>query len=230
MNFLGLMYGEGWGIPEDYHKAVSWFQKAAKAGHPLATYNLAIAYDNGLGVSKSPCQAFQLYMHLAQQDYAAAMQPVGNMYEKGIGTEKNSIKARYWYRKGARLGHPAAMYDLGRCYMRGIGGAQNLVSAKRWLEAASAAGEPMALLAMGTYFTLLSIPDWEQAFLWYEQAIEEGTQEVCAMTLYKLGKLALKDILTPEHPTQAQEYFQWAAKFGHQGAALQLALLAGESF
>ncbi len=32
--FLGLMYGEGLGVPQDYAKAVGWLRKAAEQGYP----------------------------------------------------------------------------------------------------------------------------------------------------------------------------------------------------
>ena len=49
--FLGLMYGEGQGVPQDYAEAVKWHRKAAEQGVAEAQYNLGITYGNGLVVS-----------------------------------------------------------------------------------------------------------------------------------------------------------------------------------
>ncbi|WP_165768306.1 tetratricopeptide repeat protein [Hymenobacter amundsenii] len=230
MNFLGLLYGDGWGVAKDYTQAVFWLQKAAAARHPLAIYNLAVAYDNGLGVDKSHYKAFQLFLEAANLSYVVAMHPLGSMYEQGTGTEKNYVRARYWYKKAAIAGHTVATYDLGRCYMRGIGGPVRMPAAKRWLEAAQTAGEVMATVALGNYFTLLSPPNWKQALTWYERAVEQGPQQESARALYQLGKAALLGQHIPGRSTEAKEYFQWAAKFGHPRAAIELALLTGESF
>ncbi|WP_143069760.1 tetratricopeptide repeat protein [Hymenobacter actinosclerus] len=230
MAFLGLMYGDGWGVAEDYGKAVFWLQKAAAAHHPLALYNLAIAHDNGLGVPKNPSQAFQLFAAAANLHYVDAMHALGTMYEQGTGTQRNHPKARYWYKKAAIAGYATAMHDLGRCYLRGIGGPVKLPAARRWLAAAHEAGEAMAAVALGNYFTLLSPPDWPQALAWYERAVEHGPQQESARALYQLGKAALQGQYVPGRSREAKDHFQWAAKFGHQKAAMELALLTDESF
>ncbi len=33
---LGLMYGDGQGVPQNYKTAIKWFRLAAKQGHPRA--------------------------------------------------------------------------------------------------------------------------------------------------------------------------------------------------
>ncbi len=54
---LGVMYGDGRGVPQDYAKAVGWWRKAAEQGHATAQYNLGVAYHNGEGVSQNYAQA-----------------------------------------------------------------------------------------------------------------------------------------------------------------------------
>ena len=49
---LGLMYQNGWGVPQDDKEAVYWYKLAAEQGDAKAQYNLGIMYDVGEGVIK----------------------------------------------------------------------------------------------------------------------------------------------------------------------------------
>ena len=44
---LGLIYYDGKGVPQDYQKAVYWYQKAAKQGITVAQANLGTMYALG---------------------------------------------------------------------------------------------------------------------------------------------------------------------------------------
>ncbi len=50
--YLGLMYDNGWGVPEDDAEAVKWFRKAAEQGDSGAQYSLGVMYAKGEGVPK----------------------------------------------------------------------------------------------------------------------------------------------------------------------------------
>lgn len=43
---LGNVHEEGLGVPQDYGKAIEWYQKAAKQGNAIAQYNLGVIYYN----------------------------------------------------------------------------------------------------------------------------------------------------------------------------------------
>ncbi|WP_428673819.1 tetratricopeptide repeat protein [Reyranella sp.] len=47
---LGLLYDEGWGVPQDYATAVAWYRKAAEQRHAVAQINLGSSYEAGTGV------------------------------------------------------------------------------------------------------------------------------------------------------------------------------------
>lgn len=44
---MALLYHSGSGVPMDEKKAVEWYKKAAKSGHPLAQEYLAAGYEEG---------------------------------------------------------------------------------------------------------------------------------------------------------------------------------------
>ena len=43
-NDLGVMYGNGEGVPQDYKEAVKWYRLAAEQGVAAAQYNLGGMY------------------------------------------------------------------------------------------------------------------------------------------------------------------------------------------
>ena len=49
---LGLMYQNGYGVPQDYKEAVYWYRLAAEQGYANAQSNLANRYYYGEGVNK----------------------------------------------------------------------------------------------------------------------------------------------------------------------------------
>ena len=51
-NNLGLMYHNGWGVPQDDKEAVYWYKLAAEQGDAKAQYNLGVMQDVGEGVIK----------------------------------------------------------------------------------------------------------------------------------------------------------------------------------
>ncbi len=47
---LGVIHGNGRGVPQDYKTAMKWYTLAAEQGQAKAQYNLGVMYDEGLGV------------------------------------------------------------------------------------------------------------------------------------------------------------------------------------
>ena len=54
---LGLCYGNGEGVKQDYKKAAKWYRKAAEQGDPSAQFNLSTCYENGEGVQENMIKA-----------------------------------------------------------------------------------------------------------------------------------------------------------------------------
>jgi TPR repeat protein len=49
---LGLMYGNGDGVPQDDKNAMKWYTLAAEQGHASAQTSLGVVYANGYGVQQ----------------------------------------------------------------------------------------------------------------------------------------------------------------------------------
>ncbi|HEY5701133.1 MAG TPA: tetratricopeptide repeat protein [Gammaproteobacteria bacterium] len=58
---LGVMYGLGLGVGQNYAESVKWYRKAAAAGDPRAQSNLGFMYGTGRGVPQDYIQAYAWY-------------------------------------------------------------------------------------------------------------------------------------------------------------------------
>jgi TPR repeat protein len=75
--YLGVLYDNGRGVPQDYVKAEEWYRKAAVQGNASAQYYLGVLYDNGHGVPKDPEKAVEWYRKAADQGNADAKKKLG---------------------------------------------------------------------------------------------------------------------------------------------------------
>ena len=58
---LGVAYGNGEGVSENYAEAVKWYRLAAEQGDARAQFNLGFMYANGKGVLRSGAAAADWY-------------------------------------------------------------------------------------------------------------------------------------------------------------------------
>lgn len=59
--WLGVMYDQGKGVPQDAREAEKWFRLAANQGDADAQYNLGGMYAKGQGVPQDNVMAYALY-------------------------------------------------------------------------------------------------------------------------------------------------------------------------
>ena len=95
-NNLGLMYHNGWGVPQDDKEAVYWYRLAVEQGYATAQYNLGLLYEKGKGVPQDDKEAVRLYRLAAEQGYADAQGNLGVMYVFGKGVTKDFVYAHMW--------------------------------------------------------------------------------------------------------------------------------------
>ena len=95
-NNLGLMYQNGWGVPQDDKEAVYWYKLAVEQGYAIAQYNLGLMYEKGKGVPQDDKEAVRLYRLAAEQGYADAQGNLGVMYVFGKGVTKDFVYAHMW--------------------------------------------------------------------------------------------------------------------------------------
>ena len=110
--YLGMMYENGQGSPQDYQEAARWYLKAAKQGHDRAQNSLGKLYEEGLGVEQDHIIAVGWYQKAADQGLSTAQFNLAEMYIHGRGVQPNADRAQAWYRKAAAQGHQHAMAAL----------------------------------------------------------------------------------------------------------------------
>lgn len=57
--YLGLMYAQGYGVPQNYIVAANWLRLASDQGDALAQYFLGLMYNKGQGVPQDYVEAYK---------------------------------------------------------------------------------------------------------------------------------------------------------------------------
>ena len=131
---LGLMYGKGQGIQQDYKEAVKWYQLAAEQGNADAQYSLGIMH----AVIQDYREAIKWFRLSAEQGNAGAQYYFGLMYAHGQGIPQDYKEALKWYQLAAGQGNADAQYKLGVEYAMGRMVSQDYIRAYMWIDIAAA--------------------------------------------------------------------------------------------
>lgn len=110
----------------DRRRAVTWFEKAARAGLPAAAYAMGDAYEHGRGVAKDEYRALAWYQRAAKAGHARAFFRIGTFHDfaRAAYRKEDDIAAR-WYAEAARRGSCDARFALATMYARGRGVARD---------------------------------------------------------------------------------------------------------
>lgn len=103
-NQLAIMYFDGEDLPQNYHKAFEWSEKASKQGNSSAQLILATLYIQGKGVRQDYSLGRKWLLEAASQGNAGAQGYLGEIYEYGTGVRQDKIKAKEWYGKSCDNG------------------------------------------------------------------------------------------------------------------------------
>ena len=217
---LGIAYGNGRGVAQDYAKAREWYEKAAAKDYVDAMVNLGVLYENGRGVPQDYAKAGEWYEKAAVKDNANAMFNLGLVYEHGKGVPQDYAKARGWYEKAAAKDHADAMFNLALVYVHGKGVPQDYAKAREWYEKAAVKDNALAMYNLGLlYHDGLGVPqDYAKAREWYEKAAAEDYADA----MYNLGFLYKHGYGVPQDYAKAREWYEKAAAHGNAGAKMAL--------
>jgi len=221
--FLGAMYENGFGVPQDNQQAVRWYTKAAEAGYVAAQYTLGKMYQEGKRVKRDFVQAVRCYTKAAEAGYADAQVSLGSMYQGGWGVSQDYQQAARWYTKAAEAGNALAQVLLGDMYYEGQGVAQDDQEAARWFKKAAEAGFSFAQYKLGLMYAKGRgvQQDDAQAAAWFRKAAEQGdtTAQFNLGVMYATGTGVLQD------DAQAAAWFRKAAEQGGAKAQNSLGMM-----
>jgi len=89
MRYLGFLYRNGHGVPQDYVKARDWYEKAAGKGSAGALRDLGRLYVSGQGVERDYVKARELFEKAAAKDDATALRDLGVLHANGLGVPQD---------------------------------------------------------------------------------------------------------------------------------------------
>jgi TPR repeat protein len=218
--YLGVLYDNGQGVPQDDAQAVAWYRKAADQGDPRAQTNLGAAYETGRGVVRDLGQAAEWYRKAADQQHMAAEHILGKMYATGRGVPQDYRQAAEWFRKAADHGYAASQFNLAYLYGEGKGVPQDRGQALAWYRKAADQGHTGAQTNLGAaYEAGLGVErDFAQAADWYRKAADHGN----AVAQYNLGNLYGSGRGVPQDYRQAMAWYRKAAAQDHALAEASL--------
>ncbi len=104
-NNLGVLYKNGFGVPQDYKEALKWFMLSVKQGDAKGQYGLGLLYENGQGVPQDYKEAVKLYRLSAEQGLADAQYNLGIMHYNGQGVPQDDVRAHMWLNLTASNGY-----------------------------------------------------------------------------------------------------------------------------
>jgi len=143
---LGVMYGNGTGVPRDVTQARALLERAAEAGNARGVANLA-ALSSNTGAQTDPARSRALLAKAAETN-AEAQYQLGLMMAEGTGGPKDEIAARALFEKAAAQEHAGALERMGAFSKAGRGGPQDSSAAKAYYERAAALGNEDAKAAL----------------------------------------------------------------------------------
>jgi len=116
---LGMLYNNGIGTTQDAHRAFEWFEKAATAGDPLASYKVGCYYAGQFSgvVPVDHAKALAAKLVAAKAGYFRAQYEVGNAYGS-TGEFQEAIK---WWSAAAAQGDIGSLVSLSEAYRKGFG-------------------------------------------------------------------------------------------------------------
>ena len=106
--YLGNMYADGEGVPEDDTEAVRWYRLAAEQGDAGGQHNLGLMYADGEGVPEDDTEAIRWFRLAAEQGLSYAQHKLGLMYADGEGVPEDAVSAYAWFSIAAAQGHARA--------------------------------------------------------------------------------------------------------------------------
>ena len=224
---LGVMYGNGEGVSQDYVTARGWLEKSAAQGNAGAQYALGIMHENGHGVTQDYGAARTWYEQSAAQGNPGAQYALGVMYAVGRGVvTQNYSQAREWFEESAERGDSDAQHALGIMHESGYGVAPDYAAARTWYEKSASQGNAAAQYALGIMHQegLGVTRDYAVALAWLDKSAAQGDgkAQYALGVMYEEGQGVAQDYGT------ARTWYEESASQGNAAAQYALGIMHQE--
>lgn len=146
---------------------------AAKAGDPLAAYEVGARLADGRGVDVDPAQAAKWLAYAAAKGNVPAAYKLGTIYEY---SDRNAIEAKRLYAWAAERGNMRAMHNLGVMATEGQDGKADWEGAVKWFRKAAELGLADSQHNLGVIYArgLAAAADLTEAYKWFSLAAAQG--------------------------------------------------------
>ncbi len=219
LNFLGLMYLQGYGVAVNKQVAFNMFSRSAETGYNWGQFNLGYAYYSGNVIKQDYNKAVYWLQKAAQQEIQDAYYYLGMMYYEGTGVTKDLLKSEDYFLKAARMDYVpsyamlAAITDRPEYEASSPG---NMKEEAVWwyIKAAENDNEdtssPFRLGNMYSSGKIVSKDDTE-AFKWYKLAAERGH----ALATNIVGLCYEEGDGVPKNDQEAVKWYAKAIEYGN---------------
>ena len=156
-------YLDGQGVPQDFAKALLWYQQAAASGLAPAQYRLATLYELGKGTSTNPAQALIWYERAALGGNVKAMHNAAVIAAGDKAGPADFGRAFRWFKAAAERGFSDSQFNLAILYERGLGTVASMADAYVWYTLSAKQGDPDSALRAAALAKKLPAVDLKDA-------------------------------------------------------------------
>jgi hypothetical protein len=204
---LGQILLDGNGIEQDPVLALTWFQIAARKGHPMALNMVGRCHEHGWGCEPDITKAAEHYRLAAESGLDWGFYNYGNLLATGRGVNKDQARALACYRKAAQMGHAKSMNLLGRYLEEGLCCERDQASAYDWYRRSAEAGDFRGQFSHAA--VLADRGRVQEAIAWLKTALSHGN-----LNFLRVSRQSLLMSHHPELRALAVDYFTQAAAIG----------------
>ena len=186
INYLGLMYQNGFGVVQDFTKAKELYNQSGNLGNSDALKNLGDIFRTGQGVIRDFGNAKLKYEESTRLGNSSAMNSLAILYQNGQGVPQDYLKAKKLLEQSVALGNPGAMNNLGMLYESNMGASsdteevitENRIKARELYELAATLGNASAMCNLGVmYYKGQGVKmDKKTAKEWFEKSVKLGNK------------------------------------------------------
>ena len=210
--YMGVYYGTGDVVSQDYKKSAEYFVQAADKGHLDAVFQLGVYYMFGFGVEKDMHKAIQLFELAADNDHCEAAAWAGQIYDLGTYGIKTDYKKSFkYYMIAAKQNYEEAMWFVINGYLKGQGTKRDYAKAWEWVEKAESLGYYKVTFLYGMFL-------FEEGEEYYEDALEyfiDGVNHDLPIAYYMMSKMAIRGYCkTDDSIAETKDWLIKGAKLG----------------
>jgi TPR repeat protein len=120
MEALGNFYMHGYGVKQNFKKALRNYEHSARYGSATAQYKAGLMYILGMGTEENKIQKGITWLRFSfKNGNNDAAYYLAALYIKGEKVEKDLLIAKDWLEKSSKMGHGKSQFLLAQLYETG---------------------------------------------------------------------------------------------------------------